>query len=141
MIAALKEVLRALGFVALHAAIVGAYLSLTSALLPPLRGEGPALVVLPGTAIAAIALALMQPIVRAARTHAARFAVYASFTAIALIAYALIFAFALSPGSNPLGVFVFVTLVELVFGAPLFLAVGASAKLTSDFLIGRPARW
>lgn len=130
---------RWLAFVALHAGLVLGYLVLLGRALPPLAGEDAGLVVAPATLVAAVALAILHPVVGRLPTHAGRLAALLVTAWAAMLVYAAYLAVVLRP-EWPLLFVPLVLAFEIVYGAPLVLLVGVSAKVTSPLLVARPAR-
>jgi hypothetical protein len=131
--------LRALGFVVLHSAIVAAYLGGLVRVIPALDGEATnTLVVAPATLLAALALTVLHVVVRRLGRHVERFAALLIAAWAAMVAYAVYLAIVLRPEVPVLFVPLVVSFAGL-YGAPLVLLVGVSAKLTSPLLVARPA--
>lgn len=133
-------VLRGLGFVGLHTALVAAYVAGLCVVLPPFQGEPwGALFVAPAAIVAVLALAPLFVVVRRLETHAGRLLALVVATASGIVAYAAWLAVSLAPPA-PLPFVVLVAALTALYGAPLFLAVGVSAKLTSSIFVQRPPR-
>lgn len=130
---------RSVGFVVIHTAIVAAYMAWLTSALPPLATEPPELVLLPVTAIAAVMLSLAYEPIRAQRTHLGRIAVMLVAALGAMAAFAGFFVMRVE-APNPLALASLVMFFQLLYGAPLLLAVLVIAKVTSPILIARPAR-
>jgi hypothetical protein len=139
----MTQLLRTLAFAGTHALLVALYMRWLVDALPPLRDEDPTLAVLPVPAIAALVLAAIHPAVSAATTHAQRLALYGVAVGSSMLLYTLYLVIALSvftSAPNPWGFIALVVLAQVLYGAPLFLLVGASLKLTSPLLVARPVR-
>lgn len=138
--------LRWAAFVALHAALVALYLDALVAALPPLRDEGRDLVVVPVTALAAALFVGMHPILRRARTHLARLGVLAGAVALGIAVFTALLLVRLGTPeptlASALGLAVLLVLAQVLYGAPLFVGLAATMKLSSPFLLARPVdRW
>lgn len=141
---------RRVGFALTLATVVALYTTWLVDALPPLRDEGRELVVVPATAIAALVLAAIHPAVVRASSHALRLALLVVATGVAMLLYTatLMVAFDwLAQLEEPLafaalrtaGFALLVLAAQVLYGAPLFVAVAVVAKLTSRVLVGRPA--
>lgn len=136
--------IRAGAFVVVNVALVALYLDTLVSALPPLVAEGRALVVVPVSAIATVAFATMHPMLRRLDTHAARLALFAGFVAAGIGAFTTYVVLTLGAPEptlgSVLGLAALVALAQLLYGAPLFLALAAVNKLLSPVLVARPAR-
>jgi len=139
----MNQLVRRLAFAWTHALIVALYVRWLVEVLPPLRDEDPMLVVVPVTAIAALVLAAIHGAVREAQTHARRLALYGLAVASSVLLYTVYVVLVLSvftSAPHPWGFVALVVLAQLLYGAPLFVLVGVSLKLTSPLLVGRRVR-
>lgn len=135
---------RAGAFVVVNVALVAVYLEWLVRALPPLGAEGRELVVVPVSAIAFFAFAGMVPALRRARTHAGRLAVLGAGIALGVTVYTgfvlgrLVHAEPSSAASILFGAFV--VFAQLLYGAPLFVAIALLNKLLSPLWLARPVR-
>jgi hypothetical protein len=133
---------RGVGFVGLHAAIVGVYVRGLCRVLPPLEGEASTrLFVVPAVVLAVVALSALYVVVRRLGSHGARLVALMTASWLAMIAYAVWLSIALGP-AMPILFVPFALLVQAIYGAPLLAGIAVSCKLTSPLFVARPVtRW
>lgn len=140
----LPRAARWIAFVGVNVLAVALYLEWLRSWLPPLMDEGRDLVLVPVTCIASITFLLMHPVLMWIESHLGRLSLLAAAFGGGIAAFTATFFVSLGPQRadlpSPLGLLVFAVLMQVLYGAPMFLGLAGLNKVLSPILIGVPAR-